>query len=212
VVHREGREPLPLRINLPGRHNVLNALAAVVVASELNVDDAALQRALAGFSGIDRRFQILGTVTTAAGRVTFIDDYGHHPTEIAATIAAVRDAWPERRLVVAFQPHRYTRTYELIDEFAQVLSAVDALIVTEVYAAGEAPIAGADSKALARAIRTRGAVEPILADDVERLARMLEDVVHDGDVVLTLGAGSIGAVAQTLPEALATKTPVGVKR
>jgi UDP-N-acetylmuramate--alanine ligase len=212
VVHREGREPLPLRINLPGRHNVLNALAAVVVASELDVDDAALQRALAGFSGIDRRFQVLGTVTSTAGRVTFVDDYGHHPTEIAATIAAVRDAWPERRLVVAFQPHRYTRTYELIDEFAQVLSAVDALIVTEVYAAGEEPIAGADSKALARAIRTRGAVEPILADDVEQLARVLEDVVHDGDVVLTLGAGSIGAVAQTLPEALATRTPVGVKR
>ncbi len=212
VVHRAERPPLPLRINLPGRHNVLNALAAVAVAAELAIDDAALAKALAEFSGIDRRFQVLGTVTTLAGRVTFVDDYGHHPTEIAATIAAVRDAWPERRLVVAFQPHRYTRTYELIDDFAQVLSTVDALVLSEVYAAGEAPITGADSKSLARAIRTRGAVEPILVDDVELIAAVLADVIRDGDIVLTLGAGSIGAVAQGLPSALATKSPVGVER
>jgi UDP-N-acetylmuramate--alanine ligase len=212
VVHRAGRPELQLRINLPGRHNVLNALAAVAVATELDVDDAPLAKALAEFSGIDRRFQILGTVTTAAGRITFVDDYGHHPTEIAATIAAARDAWADRRLVVAFQPHRFTRTHELIDEFAQVLSATDALLLTDVYAAGEAPIEGADSKSLARAIRTRGAVEPVLVDDVESLADVLADIVRDDDVVLTLGAGSIGAVAQGLPAALATKAPVGVKR
>jgi UDP-N-acetylmuramate--alanine ligase len=212
VVHRAERPPLPLRINLPGRHNVQNALAAVAVATELDVADAALQKALAEFSGIDRRFQILGTITTAVGRVTFVDDYGHHPTEIAATLAAARDAWPERRLVVAFQPHRFTRTYELIDEFAQVLSTTDVLILSDVYAAGEAPIPGADSKSLARAVRTRGAVEPILIDDIDRLASVLADVIREEDVVLTLGAGSIGAVAQSLPDALATKSPVGVKR
>ena len=212
VVHREDREPWPLRVNLPGRHNVLNALAAVVVAQELGIDDAAVERALAGFSGIDRRFQVLGTITTAAGRVTFVDDYGHHPTEIAATVAAARDAWPQRRLVVAFQPHRYTRTHELIDDFAQVLSAVDVLLLTEVYAAGEAPIAGADGKALARAVRTRGAVEPVFVENVDDLADSLANVLSDDDVVLTLGAGSIGSIAATLPERLATKAPVGVKQ
>ena len=212
VVHRKDREPLQLRVNLPGTHNVLNALAAVVVAQELGIDDAAVQRALAEFSGIDRRFQVLGTVTTAAGPVTFVDDYGHHPTEIAATISAVRDAWPDRRLVVAFQPHRYTRTHELIDDFAQVLSATDVLLLSEVYAAGEEPIAGADGKSLARAVRTRGAIEPVFVENVEELAGALANVLHDGDVVLTLGAGSIGAIAPTLPELLETKAPVGVKR
>jgi UDP-N-acetylmuramate--alanine ligase len=212
LVHRADREPLPIKINLPGRHNVLNSLAAVAVAAELGVDDAAVQRALAEFSGIDRRFQVLGTVTCAAGRVTFVDDYGHHPTEIAATIAAVRDAWPGRRLVVAFQPHRYTRTYELLDDFAQVLSRADALLLTEIYAAGEEPIAGADGKALARAIRGRGAVDPVFVEDLEALPTLLAGVLEDNDVVLTLGAGSIGAIAQTLPDLLATKTPVGVNR
>ena len=212
VVHREGRDPWSLGVNLPGRHNVLNALAAVVVAQELDIDDAAVERALAGFSGIDRRFQVLGTINTAAGRVTFVDDYGHHPTEIAATIAAARDAWPDRRLVVGFQPHRYTRTHELIDDFAQVLSDVDVLLLTEVYAAGEEPIAGADGKALARAVRTRGAVEPVFVENVDDLPDALAHVVVDGDVVLTLGAGSIGAIAPTLPEGLAIKAPVGVKQ
>jgi UDP-N-acetylmuramate--alanine ligase len=211
-VHRAARAPLVLSLNLPGRHNVQNALAAVAVAMELGIADEAVERALAGFSGIDRRFQVLGTVTTANGRVTFVDDYGHHPTEIAATIAAVRDAWPGRRLVVVFQPHRYTRTYELLDDFARVLSAVEVLVLTEVYAAGEAEIAGADGKALARALRSRGAVEPIYVDDVEHIGAALASVIRDNDVVLTLGAGSIGAVAQSLPGALATKAPVGVPR
>jgi len=210
VVHRPGYGPLPLKINLPGRHNVLNALAAVAVALELNIDDAALSRALAEFSGIDRRFQVLGTITTPAGRVTFVDDYGHHPTEIAATIAAVRDAWPDRRLVVAFQPHRYTRTYELLDDFARVLSNVDVLLLTEVYAAGEEPIPNADGKALARAIRTRGAVEPVFVEDIDSIASVLAGVLRENDVVLTLGAGNIGAVAQALPAQMATKTPVSV--
>lgn len=212
LVHRADHEPLPIRINLPGRHNVLNSLAAVAVALELGVDDAAVQRALAEFSGIDRRFQVLGTITAAAGRVTLVDDYGHHPTEIAATISAVRDAWPDRRLVVAFQPHRYTRTFELMDDFAQVLSDVDVLLLTEVYAAGEKPIAGADGKALARAIRSRGVVEPVFVEDIEDLATLLAGVLRDDDVVLTLGAGSIGSVAQTLPGLLATKAPVGMQR
>jgi UDP-N-acetylmuramate--alanine ligase len=212
VAHRRGAEPLELTLNLPGRHNVSNALAAVAVAAELGVDDAAVVRALAAFSGIDRRFQVLGTITTPRGRVTFVDDYGHHPTEIAATIAAVRDAWPDRRLVVAFQPHRYTRTFELLDDFAGVLAGVEVLILTEVYAAGEAEIEGADGKALARAVRARSTVEPIYVDDVDGLAQVLASVLRDDDVVLTLGAGSIGAVAQRLPEALATKTPVGVPR
>jgi len=212
VVHRKDREPLPLRVNMPGRHNVLNALAAVTVAQELGIEDVAVQRALAEFSGIDRRFQVLGTVTTAAGRVTFVDDYGHHPTEIAATISAARDAWPNRRVVAAFQPHRYTRTHELIDEFAHVLSCVDVLLLTEVYAAGEEPIAGADGKSLARAVRSRGAVEPVFVDSIDDLAGALANVLSDDDVVLTLGAGSIGAMALTLPELLATKTPVGIKQ
>ncbi len=212
VVHRNDREPWSLRVNLPGRHNVLNALAAVVVAQELGIEDAAVEGALAGFSGIDRRFQVLGTITTAHGRVTFVDDYGHHPTEIAATIAAARDAWPDRRLVVAFQPHRYTRTHELIDDFAQVLCDVDVLLLTEVYAAGEEPIEGADGKALARAVRTRGAVEPVFVESVDDLTGALANVLRDDDVVLTLGAGSIGGIAATLPDSLATKAPVGVKQ
>jgi UDP-N-acetylmuramate--alanine ligase len=155
---------------------------------------------------------VLGTITTAVGRVTFVDDYGHHPTEIAATIAAARDAWPDRRLVAAFQPHRYTRTHELIDDFAQVLSDVDILLLTEVYAAGEEPIAGANSKALARAVRTRGAVEPIFVEGIDDLSAALANVLRDDDVVLTLGAGSIGGIASTLPESLAVKGPIGVNQ
>lgn len=212
VVHRAGRDPLPVTINLPGRHNVLNALAAVAVATELGVADEVIQRALAGFSGIDRRFQVLGTVTTPKGLATFVDDYGHHPTEIAATVAAARAAWPERRLVVAFQPHRYSRTEDLMDDFARVLSEVDVLLLTEIYSAGEDPIAGADGRALARAVRSRGAVEPVFVEDLEALPGVLGGVIEPDDIVLTLGAGSIGAKAQTLPTELAVKAPVGVKQ
>ncbi len=151
-------------------------------------------------------------MTTAVGRVTFVDDYGHHPTELAATIAAARDAWPGRRLVVCFQPHRYTRTLALLDDFAQVLSTVDALILTNVYSAGETPLAGADGKSLARAVRVRGAVEPIFIEDLSELPAALAQILQADDVVLTLGAGSIGAVAPTLPRALAARTSVGVQK
>ena len=202
-VLRPGRDPLAVSLNLPGRHNVLNALAAIAVATELEVDDAAIQRALAGFQGIDRRLQWLGDVQVAAGRVTLVDDYGHHPTEVAATLEAARQGWPDRRVVLVFQPHRYTRTRDLLDEFARVLSEADALVVAEVYPAGEAPIAGADSKSLCRAIRSRGRVEPVLLKSLDELPGALADVLRDGDVVLTMGAGSIGAAAHDLPAALA---------
>lgn len=211
-VYRTGREPLRLTLNLPGRHNVLNALAAVAVAAELQVEDRAIQAAFAEFAGIDRRFQVLGSVVTSSGLATFVDDYGHHPTEIAATLAAARETWPDRRLVVAFQPHRFTRTQELFEDFVQVLSSVDVLLLTDIYPAGEEPIAGADGRSLARAVRTRGAVEPIFFAPVETLAATLAEVIRADDVVLTLGAGSIGAVARSLPDRLVTRAPVGVKQ
>jgi UDP-N-acetylmuramate--alanine ligase len=208
-VLRPGRDPLPVALNLPGRHNVLNALAAISVATELEIDDGAIQRALAGFQGIERRLQCLGDVDVPAGRVTLVDDYGHHPTEIAATLEAARQGWPDRRIVLVFEPHRYTRTRDLLDDFAQVLSGADALILAEVYAAGEPPIAGADGKALSRAIRSRGRVEPVLLKSLDELPQALADVARDGDVVLTMGAGSIGAAAHELPVALARLTADG---
>jgi UDP-N-acetylmuramate--alanine ligase len=212
VESKERRTPLTIELNLPGLHNVLNSLAAIAVAAELDIDDAPLTKALAEFSGVDRRLQVHGTVTTAAGLVTFVDDYGHHPTELAATIAAARDAWPGRRLVVCFQPHRYTRTLALLDDFAQVLSTVDTLVLTNVYAAGEKPLAGADGKSLARAVRVRGTVEPIFVEDLAELANVLSQILRADDVVLTLGAGSIGGIAPTLPRTLAVRSPVGVQR
>ena len=212
VRSKERSAPLAIELNLPGMHNVRNALAAIAVASELAIGDDALKRALAEFSGIDRRLQVLGSVTTDAGRVTFVDDYGHHPTELAATIAAARDAWPGRRLVVAFQPHRYTRTLALLDDFAQVLATCDALVLTNVYAAGEKPLAGADGKSLARAVRVRGAVEPIFIEDLSELPGVLAQILRADDVVLTLGAGSIGAAAAGLPRALAVRAPIGVQK
>ena len=199
-------------LNLPGVHNVLNAAAAISVAKELEIDREAVARALETFSGIDRRLQVLATVRTAKGRVTFVDDYGHHPTEIAATIAAARDAWPGRRLVVVFQPHRYTRTRDLLDDFARVLTDADVLLLTEVYPAGEAPLPGVDGKALARAVRVRGVVEPVFVEQLDDLAGVLANVLGADDVVLTLGAGSIGATARTLPSALGIAAPVGVRK
>ena len=195
---RPGRDPLEVTINLPGRHNVLNSLAAVAVATELDIPDDAIQRALVQFQGIDRRLQQLGEIQWPGGRALVIDDYGHHPTEIAATLDAVRQGWPSRRLVLAFQPHRYTRTRDLLDDFGRVLGDCDVLLVTEVYAAGEAPIAGADGRAICRAVRTRGLMEPVFVEHVEDLAESLRGILHDGDVVLTMGAGHIGAVAQEL--------------
>jgi UDP-N-acetylmuramate--alanine ligase len=200
---RPGKPPLAITINLPGRHNVQNSLAAVAVASELGVGDAAIQRALAGFQGIDRRLQPLGDIEWPNGRASLVDDYGHHPTEVAATLEAVRQGWPGRRLVLAFQPHRYTRTHDLLDDFGRVLGDCDVLLVTEVYAAGEAPIAGADGRAICRAVRSRGLMEPIFVEHVEELADALRGVLRDGDLVLTLGAGNIGAVAQDLKSRIA---------
>jgi len=202
VLRPGGAPPLPVTLNLPGRHNVLNALAVISVATELEIDDAAIQRALAGFQGIERRLQWIADVDTGAGRVTIVDDYGHHPTEIAATIEAARQGWPDRRVVLVFQPHRYTRTRDLLDEFAQVLAESDALVVAEVYAAGEAPIPGADGKSLCRAIRSWGRVEPVLLKSLDELPDALAGIVREGDVVLTMGAGHIGAVANELPRTL----------
>lgn len=201
-VLRPGKPPLCVRLNTPGLHNVLNSLAAIAVATELEVSDQAIQTALSHFQGIDRRLQQYGDVKIAAGTITLVDDYGHHPTEIAATLEAIRQGWSGRRVVLAFQPHRYTRTRDLLDEFAQVLADTDALIVTEVYAAGETPIQGADGKAICRAIRSHGRVEPILVKTVDALPEALLHILRDGDVVVTMGAGSIGALAPELPKLL----------
>ncbi len=197
-VLRAGHGPLAITVNLPGRHNVLNSLAAVAVATELDIPAAAIQQALANFQGIDRRLQQLGEIEWLGGRALLVDDYGHHPTEIAATLDAVRQGWPTRRLVLAFQPHRFTRTRDLLDDFGRVLGDCDVLLVTEVYAAGETPIAGADGRAICRAVRSRGLMEPVFVERVDDLADNLRAVLHDGDVVLTMGAGNIGAVAQDL--------------
>jgi len=195
---REGRAPLSITVNLPGRHNVLNSLAAIAVATELDIPDAAIQQALSHFQGIDRRLQQLGEIQWPGGRALIVDDYGHHPTEVAATLEAVRQGWPKRRLILVFQPHRYTRTRDLLDDFGRVLGESDVLLVTEVYAAGEAPIAGADGRAICRAVRSRGVVEPVFVESVDDLADALRAVLHDGDVVLTMGAGNLGQVAQDL--------------
>jgi UDP-N-acetylmuramate--alanine ligase len=185
-------EPLEIELNLTGRHNVLNATAAISVAWELDVGRDAIQTALAGFSGIGRRFQISENVPVPAGKVMHIDDYGHHPNEIKATIEGIRAAWPDKRLAVVFQPHRYTRTLDLFEDFVQVLSEVDALVLTEVYAAGEKPVIDADGRALARAIRVRGQVDPVFVEALDSLDEVVDNILQDGDIFLTLGAGSIG--------------------
>jgi UDP-N-acetylmuramate--alanine ligase len=200
---------LDVTVNLPGTHNVLNSLAAITVATELGIDDAAIQRALASFQGIDRRLQHIADVETCAGNVTIVDDYGHHPTEVAATMEALRQGYPNRRLVLAFQPHRYTRTHDLIDDFGKVLSTADVLLVTEVYAAGETPIPGADGRAICRAVRSRGLVEPLFVERVEDLASSLKDIIRDGDVIVTMGAGNISAVSHGLPLQFAAMIPPG---
>jgi UDP-N-acetylmuramate--alanine ligase len=203
-LHLPQREQaLPVVLNLPGRHNVLNALAAVAIGWQLGVADSAIQRALSAFRGVGRRFHQHGEITFGAdgARALLVDDYGHHPRELAATFAAVRGGWPERRLVVAFQPHRYTRTRDLLDEFAETLAHVDVLVLTEVYPAGEAPIANADGKALARAVRSRGRVDPVLVKGARDLPGALAPLVRDGDFVILLGAGDIGAVATELAQA-----------
>ena len=197
------REIRDVTLNLPGRHNVLNALAAIAVALELGVDVRDCKRALARFEGIGRRAQRRGLLHFPGGSAELVDDYGHHPTEVAATLAAIRGGWPERRLVVIFQPHRYSRTRDLFDDFAEALSAPDVLLLTEVYAAGEEPIVGADGRSLARAIRNRGAVEPVFVENIDDIPDALARLLADDDVVLTLGAGSVGALTGTLAERFA---------
>ncbi len=195
------RSPIEVQLNLPGMHNVLNALAAVAVAWELQIDDASVQRALAGFRGVGRRFQRHGDVHLPDGRTfTLVDDYGHHPVEMAATLAAARGAFPGRRLVLAFQPHRYTRTRDLFEDFVRVLCQADVLLLSEVYSAGEAPIVAADGRSLARAVRVAGKVEPVFVPELTDLPEALSSVVQDGDVVLTMGAGSVGQLPARLLE------------
>ncbi|MCW8906811.1 MAG: UDP-N-acetylmuramate--L-alanine ligase [Sedimenticola sp.] len=198
-----GDEPaFDVTLNMPGRHNVLNAMAAIAVARELGVEVQHIRQALLRFQGIGRRFNATDCRLADGRDVMLVDDYGHHPREVAATIDAVHDGWPGRRLVLVFQPHRYTRTQEQFDDFAQVLSRADVLVLGEVYAAGESPIAGADSRSLSRAIRTRGQVDPVFIDPIMELPQLLEGMLLDGDIVLTLGAGDIGQVAASLPQAL----------
>ncbi|GAB1720624.1 MAG: UDP-N-acetylmuramate--L-alanine ligase [Nitrosospira sp.] len=219
ISHNEGRmhftavigvngkaRKLKIMLNLPGLHNVQNALAAIAVCNEIGVKDAAIIRALANFEGVDRRFQRYGeidlmghgTETIGRGHFTLVDDYGHHPVEMAATIAAARGAFPGRRLVLAFQPHRYTRTRDLFEDFVKVLSTADVLLLADVYPAGETPIVAADSKSLARALRVLGKIEPIYVESIDELPAAIQSAAQDGDVVLVMGAGSVGAVAPHL--------------
>ena len=193
---------LHVSLKLPGMHNVRNALAAIAVADELQIGDESVVHALESFEGIDRRFQSFGEVRTKAGKVLLVDDYGHHPTEIAATLAAAKSGWPARRIVLVFQPHRYTRTRDLMDDFATVLSEADVLVLLDVYPAGEDPIAGADGRSMARAIRMRGSVEPVFVESLDEVQPVLEGLLTDGDLLLTMGAGDIGAYAAGLPELL----------
>jgi UDP-N-acetylmuramate--alanine ligase len=201
AAHSAGVPDLPVELNLPGVHNVRNALAAIAVGREVGVGDAAIVRALAEFHGVDRRFQRHGDVDIeGGGAYTLIDDYGHHPAEMEATIAAARGSFPGRRLVLAFQPHRYTRTRDLFENFVKVLSTVDALVLTDVYPAGESPIVAADGRALARAVRVAGKVEPVFVESVADVPAALRALVRDGDVVVTMGAGSIGQVPTWLKD------------
>jgi UDP-N-acetylmuramate--alanine ligase len=194
---------LPVVLNLAGEHNVLNALSAIAVAVELNIPDAAVLSALAQFKGVGRRFQSYGDLPAAGGgQFTVVDDYGHHPVEMAATLAAARGAFAGRRLVLAFQPHRYSRTRDCFEDFVKVIGGADAVLLTEVYAAGEAPVVAADGRSLARALRVAGRVEPVFVDDVAALPQAIVDLAQGGDVVLCMGAGSIGAVPAKVVELL----------
>lgn len=201
TVHRpEGMPPLKLELNIPGVHNILNATAAVAVCSDEAIDDDAIRRGLVGFQGVGRRFEVQGEFPVPGGTAMLVDDYGHHPREVAATIAAVRDGWPDRRLVMVFQPHRYTRTRDLYEDFVAVLSGCDVLIMTEVYSAGENAIPGADSRHLCGTIRQRGRVDPIYARSIEEVPDMVRDMVRGGDIVLTQGAGNVSRLVKMLAE------------
>ncbi|TCS36924.1 UDP-N-acetylmuramate--L-alanine ligase [Paucimonas lemoignei] len=206
TVLQDGYDPLPVRLNQPGMHNVQNACAAIAIARELEVDDAATQKALAEFRGVGRRFTRYGEIAIPArdgkegGTFALVDDYGHHPVEMAATLSAARGAYPGRRLVLAFQPHRYTRTRDLFEDFVKVMSSVDALVLSEVYAAGEQPIVAANGRALSHALRVVGKVAPVFVENIVEMPDTILDVVRDGDVVITMGAGSISAVPGKLAQ------------
>jgi len=196
---------LPIRLNLPGVHNILNTLAVIGVATELGVPDDKIARALAGFKGIGRRFQLNGEIMVGDDVITFVDDYGHHPKELEATFDSARHTWPDKRLVLIFQPHRFTRTRDLFEDFVRVLSSVDVLVLLDVYPAGEEAISGADGRSLSRAIRARGQVAPVFVDSPGEVVDVLSSIVAPGDVILTMGAGSVGAIAGELPERLKSK-------
>ena len=200
TMHLPDGKTQPVVLNMPGRHNVLNALAAAAIAWQLGVSPEHIANALKNFQGIGRRFNIKGELALKQGTALLVDDYGHHPSELAAVFAAARGGWPDKRMVVAFQPHRYSRTRDLFDEFSAVLSSADAVVLTDVYAAGEAPILGADAKSLARSIRARGRLDPVVVGAAQELRSVLADVLQDGDLLLLMGAGDIGAVASELAQ------------
>jgi len=193
---------LDVTLNMPGWHNMLNALASIAIATRLDVDDQAIITSLKAFKGIGRRFQLNGDIAVGDGHLSFVDDYGHHPREVGATLEALQQAWPSRRKVVVFQPHRYTRTRDLFEDFVDVLSTVDVLILLDIYTAGESEIAGANGQALSRAIRVRGQVDPVFVKDHRELANILAGIVKQGDVLLTMGAGNVGQISAELPEKL----------
>ena len=197
-VQRPDAAAVTVDLAMPGRHNVLNAAAAVAVATDQGLDAAAIADSLSRFGGVGRRFSVLGELALEDGSAMLVDDYGHHPTEVSATLASARQAWPDRRLVMVYQPHRYTRTRDLYEDFVAVLSGCDALVLLEVYAAGELAVTGADSRSLARSIRQRGQLEPVYAPGVEQVPALLADVLRDGDVVITQGAGDIAGLAREL--------------
>lgn len=203
----DDEKPLPIFLNLPGKHNVLNALAAIAVATEEGASDEAIQAGLAEFAGVGRRFQVYGEFSfNNAAAVMLVDDYGHHPREVAATIAAVRAGWPERRLFMVYQPHRYSRTRDLFEDFVDVLSGVDQLILLEVYSAGEEPVAGADGRALSRSIRNRGLIDPVFIEDLSAVPAAVESLLQPGDILITQGAGNVGTLASEIASTFLVKS------
>lgn len=200
VIRPDGHKPLQISLGIPGRHNALNATAAIVVATDEGVADSAISEGLKSFAGVGRRFDIQGEFPVRDGSIMLLDDYGHHPSEVSATVAALRAGWPEARLVMIYQPHRFSRTKDLYDDFVRVLSEVDVLLMLDVYSAGEDPIPGADSRSLCRSIRLRGKVDPVFVKSEAEVRDVLKDLVCDGDIVITQGAGSVGALARTLAE------------
>ena len=200
TVMRQGRADLDITLNIPGKHNALNASAAIAVATEDDIADQAIIRALVSTQGTGRRFDHLGEFDTGNGHAMLVDDYGHHPSEVDVTIQAARSGWPDKRLVMIFQPHRYSRTRDLYDDFANVLEKVDVLVMLDVYAAGEKPIAGADGRSLCRTIRSRGKIDPIFVPDINKLPSTLANLLENNDLILTQGAGDVGKVAKKLAD------------